>query len=228
MNSNVNLAAPLGVLLLLGTALLLGILILATLYCVVRRRLELARLSSLIGFAIVGIYCGVTLLFSLTSNEKVLAQGQEKYFCEIDCHLAYSLVESRETKTLGPAGKEVTAAGLFHVIRIKTRFDPQTISAHRGNGFLYPNPRTVTVIDARGRRYFPSQAAEMALAQAGESSTQLTAPLRPGESYTTSVVFDLPPESKSFTLLINESDWITRLIIGHENSLLHKQTKFQI
>jgi len=52
--------------------------------------------------------------------------------------------------------------------------------------------------------------------------------LRPGESYASSVVFDLPAEAKNPVLLINEGEWITHLVIGHENSPLHKQTKFQL
>jgi hypothetical protein len=61
-----------------------------------------------------------------------------------------------------------------------------------------------------------------------QAGTPITAPLRPGESYTTTFVFDLPPDAKAATLLVNESDWITRLIIGHENSLWHKKTRFQL
>jgi hypothetical protein len=60
------------------------------------------------------------------------------------------------------------------------------------------------------------------------SNTPLTAPLRPGESYTTEVVFDLPADVKSATLLINEGDFVTHLIIGHENSFLHGKTRFQL
>ena len=33
------------------------------------------------------------LAFSAGSHETDLARGQEKYFCEIDCHLAYSVVD---------------------------------------------------------------------------------------------------------------------------------------
>jgi hypothetical protein len=52
--------------------------------------------------------------------------------------------------------------------------------------------------------------------------------LRPGESYTTEVVFDLPADVKATNLLINEGEWMTQLIIGHENSPLHGQTRFQL
>jgi hypothetical protein len=41
-------------------------------------------------------------------------------------------------------------------------------------------------------------------------------------------VFDLPADVKQAKLLINEGDWITHLVIGHENSPLHKKTAFQI
>jgi hypothetical protein len=62
----------------------------------------------------------------------------------------------------------------------------------------------------------------------GQLNTPLTTPLRPGESYTTDLVFDLPPNAKPTALLMKEGEWITRLVIGHENSPLHKQTKFQV
>jgi len=53
-------------------------------------------------------------------------------------------------------------------------------------------------------------------------------PLRPGESYQTRVVFDLPADIQSPTLLIHEGGPETHFVIGHENSLLHRKTKFQI
>jgi hypothetical protein len=56
----------------------------------------------------------------------------------------------------------------------------------------------------------------------------MTIPLRPGESYSTTLVFDLPTEIKNPTLLIREGELVTHLVIGHENSPLHKKTRFQI
>ena len=53
-------------------------------------------------------------------------------------------------------------------------------------------------------------------------------PLRPGESYTTDVVFDLPADVKTAMLLINEGEWETHLVIGHENSPLHSKTRLQL
>ena len=56
----------------------------------------------------------------------------------------------------------------------------------------------------------------------------LDTPLLPGESYTTELVFDLPPEARDPVLLLNESSPETRFIIGHENSPLHKVTEFRL
>ena len=61
-----------------------------------------------------------------------------------------------------------------------------------------------------------------------QTGTPLATPLRPGESYTTEVAFDLPADAKPATLLVNEAAWETHLVIGHENSPLHNKIRFQL
>ena len=56
----------------------------------------------------------------------------------------------------------------------------------------------------------------------------MSKPIRPGETYTTTVVFDLPVDVKNPTLLIQDDHPVTRLIIGHENSPFHKKIRFQL
>jgi hypothetical protein len=175
---------------------------------------------------VLGAYLGLLLVFSFKSEEKVLARGTEKYFCEIDCHLAYSVVDLKQAKTIGNPPDSATAAGTFYIVTVKTRFDENTISAHRGNGPLSPNPRVLTVFDEQGRRYNLSAEGQRALEMAGGGGSPITSPLRPGESYTTALVFDLPATVQNPTLLINE-EWLpTRFIVGHENSFWHGQTRF--
>ncbi len=225
MFTNVNLAAPLGVLGFLGIGFLLVALTIALIVSLLLRKFLLARMlfAGCAGMAVA--YLSLMLLFSVVSSERVLARGQEKHFCEIDCHLAYSVQDVRQTKTLGELPNEKTARGTFYIVIVKTRFDENTISARRGNGLLYPNPRTIAVVDETGQQY---QQLPNLTAQPPGTSTPITTPLRPGEAYTTTLVFDLPSGINRPVLLINESDWITHLIIGHENSLLHKKTSFQI
>ncbi|MGB8510508.1 MAG: hypothetical protein WCD76_19195 [Pyrinomonadaceae bacterium] len=228
MNTNVNLAAVIGVLALLATGVVLAILVLIFIYTLVARKFAASRLALLAALALLALYCGSMLAFSLVSRERVLARGEEKYFCEIDCHLAYSVTDVRKSKTLGDAPGEATAKGLFYVVTLRTRFDEATVSARRGDGPLFPNPRSLRIFDAQGRSYEVSEEGRRALASAKTEGTPLDTPLRPGESYTTQLVFDLPADATAPTLLVNESDWPTRFIVGHENSPVHKATRFQL
>ena len=228
MFTNVNLAAPLGALALVATGFLLMILGLAFVYTLVKRNFRANKFVLVAAVAIVAVYLGVMLLFSFNSNEQSLARGQEKHFCELDCHLAYSIVDVTDSKTLGSATAQAVANGTYRSITIKTRFDEETISPTRGNALLYPNSRVVTLVDDQGRKYFPSAQAQSVLESTQTAGNPLNAPLRPGESYTSTFVFDLPPDVRNPTLLINEGEWLTHFVIGHENSPLHKKTKFQL
>ncbi|MFN2578024.1 MAG: hypothetical protein ABR607_10085 [Pyrinomonadaceae bacterium] len=218
MYTNVNLAAPLGALALLGAAVLLFLAAVLLTHSLVVRKPRRAKIALLLMCGITAIYLGVMLVFSFASQEKLLAKGEEKHFCELDCHLAYSVAKTAQSKSFGNGSNQLTARGQFVVITIKTRFDETTIASQRGDGELYPNGRAITLTDERGNRYAP-------VAQAG---TSITTPLRPAEFYTTDVLFDLPADAKPTTLLMHEDAWETRLVIGHENSLLHKKTRFQV
>ncbi len=218
MNTNVNLAAPVGALALLGTGFVLVVAAIFLIQSLIVKKRPRAKIVLVAMAAVCGLYLAAILIFSIGSHEKLLARGEEKHFCELDCHLAYSIVDTRQAKTFGDSAKQASAQGVFTVVTIKTRFDETTIAPWRGNGLLYPNSRTLTLIDERGNRYGP----------VSQSGTPLTNPLRPAESYTTDVVFDTPIAVKHAILLMNEGDWITHLVIGHENSPLHKKASFQI
>ena len=227
MFTNVNLAAPIGAMAFLGTGLLFFVAGLICLYTVIKGELAATKVVVSAIAVVAAIYIGVLLLFSFKSSETVLARGQEKHFCELDCHLAYSVLSVRQNKTLGNASNQSTADGLYHIVTIKTRFDENTISPTRGNGTLTPN-RRLAVIDSQGRKYWPSESGARALAHTEDPGTPFTEAVRPGETYTTKLVFDLPTDVANPTLLLNEGGWLTRFIIGHENSPLHKKTRFQL
>jgi hypothetical protein len=211
MYTNVNLGAPLGAMALLGTAFLSFVAAIVLIQSLVVRKLQRAKVVLLAMVAIVALYGSAVVAFSFASHYNLLARGQEKHFCELDCHLAYSIVNVVPGAASGDGQQPVT-------VTIKTRFDETTISPSRGNGLLYPNPRVLTLYDDRGNLYAPQTV----------SGTPMTTPLRPGESYTTDVLFNLPPGVKPAKLLLNEGDWITHVVIGHENSPFHKKTEFQL
>ena len=220
--------APVVVLLFLGTVFVLGISLLVLFYGAVRRSAFFAKLG---GGAAITIAAGYFLLLagvSLASSEQTLPPDGWKYFCEIDCHLAYSVLSAQTAAALGPELQQTTARGKFVTVRVKTWFDERTISAHRGNGPLTPNRRKALLVDDTGRGYEPSPEGQFALARSGDRSTAMAQSLRPGESYTTDLVFDVPKNARGLRLLLIEDDPETRLVIGHENSLLHKKIYFDV
>lgn len=221
-------SAPLVLLAFLGTGLALFLLFLGLVFALATRRRVLAKWLAGAALAGAGAYLGALLLFSFTSREENLHKGDRKYFCEIDCHLAYSLEEASRTKVLGIPPQTAAAEGSFYVVTVKTWFDPKTIASFRGNGPLTPNPRDVFLVDESGRRYGVSPAGQKALEESRGPSTRLTRNLRPGESYTTTLVFDLPDGAGRPRLFLGDPPGIERFVIGHENSLFHRKIYFEL
>src|SRR5216683_6123263 len=157
--------APLVAMAFLGTLGLLALLVLFVLVALGTRKKWVGIGAIVLGLALVSGYALVLVGVSLTSHEKVLALGEHKYFCEIDCHIAYSITGVEETSTLGDELQSTSAADRFVIVHLKTWFDPSTVSPHRGNGELPPGARRVVVVDELGHEFAPSAAAQAALAK---------------------------------------------------------------
>src|SRR5438105_1705220 len=199
---------PLTVLLFVGAVVAGGALIVVYVVARVVKREPLARITLRALLGGVGLYLLLFLGASVFSHNRVLAPGEEKHICEIDCHLAYSVAA---TKAEALPGGQVR-----HVVTVKVRFDEQTIAPWRPkDASLSPNSRYVALVDAKGNRY-PGAA------------DGLRRKLIPGESYTTALVFDLPPNAAELRLVLRNADAETPFIIGHENSLWHGKTTFQL
>ncbi|MEP6574268.1 MAG: hypothetical protein ABJD11_16320 [Gemmatimonadota bacterium] len=215
-----SLTAVLGTLVFLGAGFGLLLSAIAVIALALSGRRKLARQVTLLSGAAVAIYAIVLSTVSIASVEQVLPAGAEKYFCELDCHLAYSVAAVH-------AAPET--AGQLYVLSLRTRFDERTISPSRGEGELYPNPRGIWLVDAAGRSYEPIADAGQGNAGADSmATTPVSTPLRPGQSYITRLTFELPATARDPKLLLTESEWPTWFVIGHENSLLHRKTLLEL
>ena len=215
--------APIVVLLFLGAVLFAALSVLVLFYGAARRSKFYALVGATAAISVVAGYALLLCGVSLASSEKDLPPGGWKYFCEIDCHLAYSVVGSRSAAAIGPEMQQTYAHDQFLIVHLKTWFDEHSISPHRGHGPLAPNRRRVVLVDAMGHRFARSHEGETALLRLGSSSRPLTEALGPGESYITDLVFDVPRDARGLRLWITEDDPESRLVIGHENSFLHKK-----
>ena len=158
MYRNVNLDAHLGALLFLGSAGLLALLLIAIVVQAFWRRQWLRYMLTALAVLVIG-YGVLLLAFSLFSREHTLATGEEKYFCELDCHLAYSVQRVERVKTIG----NVTANGEFYVVTLRSRFDASTTAPCRPRDVpLTPDPLGFAVVDGQGRQVERSTAGQAA------------------------------------------------------------------
>ncbi len=199
---------PLTVLLFAGAVLGGGALIVLHVIARVTERESFARITLRVLLGGAGLYVLLLLVASLTSRNRVVAVGEEKHICEVDCHLAYSVVEMKSESL--PSGH------MRQTVSVKVRFDEETISPRRRrDATLQPNSRYVALVDGRGHQY-------------RGSTDGLKRRLVPGESYTTDIVFDVPADAQNLRLILRNNDAETAFIIGHENSLLHGKTTFAL
>ena len=207
MHSNMNFPAPIAAFAFLAgiAGLFLGVVAMAFL-ALFRKTQWLRRIGGLVGLGAT-VYFGLLFGLSLASREVTVAPGDEKYFCEIDCHLAYSVRSTTEESNNGERRLKLT---------LRTRFDETTISAHRPKEApLYPSPREVVLVDDQQRRFTPEST----------SGTPLRQTLIPGDSYETQLVFHIPADAKNLRLLLTTTPgWQDHLVIGDENSFGHKKT----
>ncbi len=206
--SNMNFPAPLAVLGFLAACGGAFLAVASVLIFWLARKPKFARIATIAIGAGAVVYFALLFGFSVDSHATTLARGHEKYFCEIDCHLAYSVVDVK-----------MQSDGRY-IVTLRTRFDETTTSPSRPKDVpLAPSPRAVHLIDSSGHDYTP----------VSTQGTPLTTPLKPADSYTTQLEFNLPKDATGLTLLVNTvPGWPDHVVIGDENSWLHKKTYFAL
>ena len=192
MYTNGNLDAHLAALLFLGMLALTVALVIATVVLFFRGR-PLARYTLLATGVLLASYAAALGLFSWASYDRTVKRGDEKFFCGLDCHIAYSVQNVERIKTIGAA----TPRGEFVLVTLRSHFDERTIAPWRGNGALKPDPPVLELVDASGRHFPISLPGQRAWEEANASSHSLSDPLRPGESYETTWVFEVSADSQS-------------------------------
>lgn len=188
-------------LLVVGTA---GAAYLSAAIALLRRRLRPAKVAAMAGATLVVIYSGFLVGAAAAGPHHTLGLGEEKYICELDCHLSYSVVAVQRE------GRQVR-------IRLNVRFDETTTSTRRPKDLaLAPGPRSVQLRDRRGARHRPVNLGDLYRA------------LLPGEAYETELVFDVDPAAAGLILYIADADPVKWALIGSENNPLRRPVGFRL
>ncbi len=186
-----------------------------------RLLLALAAAGAVYGAAIVGV--------ALTSDRQIIALGGEKHICEIDCHIAYSVVGVEKAATLNSGAVQPGAGNEFYIVTLRTRFDEGTISSRRSlEAPLMPGGRTIALVDEEGRTYALSPAGQAAFGEPAPSPKMLSRWLKPGEQFTTNLVFEVPQGARNPMLLIQDTDFTKWVLIGSETFPLHAKALFRL
>jgi hypothetical protein len=175
------------------------------------------------------VYVAAILGVALTSKQTIIALGGEKHICEIDCHIAYSVLGVERAQVLGSGAAQARAEGEFYVVTVRTRFDETTVSSQRPlDAPLTPGARTIALLDEDGRSHPVSAAGQAALGLAAPSPNMLTRSLKVGEQFTTKLVFDVPPGVRNPMLLIKDTDFTKWVLLGSETFPLHAKSLFRL
>ena len=110
-------------LLFLGTALAVVSGLVMTLLGAINRKKLTTRFGALLIVAVGGAYCLLLLGAGIVTTDKTLPEGNWKYFCEPDCHIAYSVSSVETAAVLGTESNLAQANGEYVVVRLKTWFD---------------------------------------------------------------------------------------------------------
>lgn len=167
-------------------------------------------------------YIILLLVASIFSEEKTLGLNEPKEFCGfyLDCHMHTSVSGVRRTKTIGDAA----ANGEFYIVTVKVSSDAKRAQL----GLHAPNAQ---VIDADGRIFERDRDAENVLI-ASATGQPFDGKVPAGGSFEKEIVFDLPTDVKNPRLDVAEGIGIDKVIetvlIGDEDSLLHKRNYFQL
>jgi hypothetical protein len=158
-----------------------------------------------------------------------VALGGEKHICELDCHIAYSVVGVEKAAALNGGAIKAADDGEFYIVTLRTRFDETTVSAHRPpEAPLMPGQRTIALVDEDGHRYAPSAAGQAALGEPAPSAKMLSRWLKPGEDFTMKLAFEVPRGARNPMLLIEDTDFTKWVLIGSETFPWHKKSLLRL
>ena len=172
-----------------------------------RRKLALRLTIGLVIYA--SVYALLLVGVSLFSPQRVLAMHTVRCFDEW-C-MAVEQVEQR------PAIGVVQAQGSFYLVTLQVSSQAKRIRQRELDTAVF-------LLDERGVRYDPSPSGQQALEAAGQAGQPLNSWLDAGASFTHTAVFDLPPDVTQPGLVISHSVFPGSIIIGEDQSILHKPT----
>ncbi len=138
------------------------------------------------------------LIAAANSSSRIIAIGESKAFCEIDCHVVDHVIGLRRVDDTV-------------IVSVREQFDPSTISPSRGIGALYPGGRRFALVDSSGEEVEPAS-----ISTAGNEA--LFSSLKLGEYRRAELRFVVSDAARVRGLLVEDDSPVSPLLIGHVRS----------
>jgi hypothetical protein len=182
-------------------------------YFLLRRQWRRATRISLALVSFLVVYAATLISVALLSPQHVFAMHEDRCFDDW-CISAERVVQ---VPALSAASASVVAHGVFYLVTVRVSSRAKGITQRALDVQVY-------LLDAKSQRYDPSTAGQQVLDASGQGGQQLTSELTPGASFTRTIVFDMPKYASHLTLLVDHGLFPGMLIIGDEQSILHRPT----
>jgi Domain of unknown function (DUF4352) len=186
-------------------------------YFLLRRQWRGVKLVLLALGSFLVLYAAILLSVSLLSPQRMLTMHQER--CFDDWCLSVERVVIRST--IGDSSKVYTAQGMFYLVTVRVLSKARAITQRALDAQTY-------LLDAKSQRFDPDSSAQQVLDATGQGGQPLDSELAPGSSFTRTVVFDIPGDSSHLALVVTHGLFPDVLVIGSEQSFLHKPTIIQL
>jgi hypothetical protein len=186
-------------------------------FFLLRRHWRSARRVALALGGFLALYAGVLLSVSLLSPQHTLAMHHERCFDD----WCLSVERVVEQPTVGASPMIVAARGEFTLVTVRVSSRAKAITQRALDV-------QVSLLDESHRRYDPSPSGQQALDAIGGGGQPLSSEVAPGGSFNRTVVFDLPTGSSHLALVVTHGLFPDLLVIGSEQSFLHKPTIIEL
>ena len=186
-------------------------------YFLVRRQGRQARCVLLTLASVLLVYAVMLVSVSLVSPQQVLAMHQDRCFDD----WCLSVERVAQQPTIGSAPTLVHASGVFDLVTVRVSSRARAASQRALDVQVF-------LLDARDQRYDPDQASQRVLDTDGQGGQPLASLLAPGGSFTRTIVFDVPKGAAHLALVVTHGLFPDVLIIGSDQSFLHKPTIIQL
>jgi hypothetical protein len=182
-------------------------------YFLVRRQWRRATRALLALTSFLVVYALVLESISLLSPQQVLALRQDHCFDD----WCISVEQAVQQPTIGSASMLLHASGVFDLVTVRVSSRARGISQRVVDVQVW-------LLDRQGKRYGPDQTAQRVLDASGQGGLPLTSVLAPGGSFPRTIVFDVSKGASHLALVVNHGLFPEVLVIGSDQSFLHKPT----